>query len=55
MKTVYFDKDIPRVIATKGIVSAGKKIKAANNLLYSKLNAVKYVKNIPDPKLPGDN
>lgn len=55
MKTVYFDKDIPRVLATKGIVSASKKIKPVNKLLYSGLNAVKYVKNIPDPKLPADN
>lgn len=55
MKTIYFDKDIPRVVATKGIVSAGKKIKAANKLLYGGLNAVKYAKNVPEPELPADN
>ncbi|MDO5426932.1 MAG: hypothetical protein Q4F54_04495 [Coriobacteriia bacterium] len=55
MKTIYFDKDIPRVVATKGIVSVGKKVKAANNLLYGGLNAVKYAKNIPEPALPAEN
>lgn len=55
MKTVYFDKDIPRVVATKGIVKAGSKIKAANKLLYGGLNAVKYAKNVPEPALPADN
>ena len=55
MKTIYFDKDIPRVVAVKGIVNVGKKIKPANKLLYGGINAVKYKKNIPDPKLPADN
>ena len=55
MKTIYFDKDIPRVLATKGVVAASRKVKKANKLLYSGLNAVKYAKNIPDPKLPADN
>ena len=55
MKTIYFDKDIPRVLATKGIVAAGKRVKKANELLYGNLNAVKYAKGIPDPALPADN
>ena len=55
MKTIYFDKDIPRVLATKGIVAAGKKVKKANELLYGNLNAVKFAVDIPDPALPANN
>ena len=55
MKTVYFDKDIPRVLATKAIAGAGKKLMFMNGALYGGLNAVKYAKNIPDPPLPAEN
>lgn len=55
MKTVYFDKDIPRVLATKGIVMAGKKVKKANELLYKNLSPVKFETGIPDPALPANN
>ncbi len=55
MKTVYFDKDIPRVLATKATVAVGKKIKKANGLLYTGLNAVKFAENLRDPPLPADN
>ncbi len=46
MKTIYFEKDIPRILATK---AAAKTIKP---LLFSGLNAVKFNKSLPDPKLP---
>lgn len=46
MKTIYFEKDIPRVLATKFAA------KTAKRLLYTGLNAVKYAKNIPDTPLP---
>ena len=46
MKTVYFDKDIPRILVTKAAARACKP------LLYTNLNAVKYKKDIPEPKLP---
>ena len=49
MKTVFFDKDIPRILATK---AAAKIMKP---LLYTGLNAVKYKKDIPDPPLPTEN
>ena len=55
MKTIYFDKDIPRVLATKAAVSVSKKIKPAGRLLYTGLNAVKYKTDIPDPPLPAAN
>lgn len=45
MKALYFDKDIPRVLATK---AASKSIK---KLLFTGLNAVKF-KDFPDPPLP---
>ena len=51
MKTIYFDKDIPRVLATK----AAARFKATHGLLYTGINAVKYKKDIPDPPLPADN
>lgn len=49
MKTIYFEKDIPRILVTK---FAAKRWKS---LLYTGLNAVKYNKNLPDPPLPADN
>ena len=49
MKTIYFEKDIPRVLATK---FAAKHCKP---LLYTGLNAVKYNRNLPDPPLPAAN
>ena len=45
MKTVYFDKDIPRILLTKAAARVCKP------LLYTGLNAVKY-KTLPDPPLP---
>ena len=51
MKTIYFDKDIPRVLATKGAA----RFKATRGLLFTGINAVKYAKDIPDPPLPADN
>ena len=51
MKTIYFDKDIPRVLATKGAA----RFKATRGLLFTGINAVKYAKDIPDPLLPADN
>lgn len=49
MKTVYFDKDIPRILATKAAAKFAKK------LLYTNLNAVKYARNLPDPPLPAQD
>ena len=46
MKTVYFDKDIPRILVTKAAA------KVCKPLLYTSLNAVKYKKDLPDPALP---
>ena len=51
MKTVYFDKDIPRVLATK----AAARFKATQGLLFTGINAVKFKRDIPDPPLPADN
>ena len=51
MKTVYFDKDIPRILATKAIA----KNKRLKNLLNSNLNAVKYAIDLPEPALPADD
>ena len=45
MKTVYFDKDIPRILLTKAAA------KVCKPLLYTGINAVKY-KTLPDPALP---
>lgn len=55
MKTIYFDKDIPRILATKGVVAVSKKVKKASRLLYTDLSAVKFARDIPDPALPADN
>lgn len=49
MKTVYFDKDIPRILATKFAA------KHARGLLYGSLNAVKYLKDLPETPLPADD
>ena len=49
MKTIYFDKDIPRILATKAAARCMKP------LLYTGLNAVKYARNLPDPPLPADD
>ena len=49
MKTVYFDKDIPRILATKAAAKSAKK------LLFTGLNAVKYVTDLPDPPLPAQD
>ena len=46
MKTVYFEKDIPRILATKFASRFFKK------LLHTSINAVKYAKDLPDQKLP---
>ncbi len=51
MKTIYFDKDIPRILATK----AAARTKATRGLLFTGINAVKYAADIPDPPLPADN
>lgn len=48
MKTVYFDKDIPRILMTK----AASRSKKTWPLLYTGINAVKYKRDIPDPALP---
>ena len=49
MKTVYFEKDIPRILATKAVAGHAKK------LLSTKLNAVKYETGLPEPNLPADD
>jgi len=49
MKTIYFEKDIPRILATKFAA------KCCKPLLYTGLNAVKYNKRLPDPPLPADD
>ncbi|MEA5039287.1 MAG: alcohol dehydrogenase catalytic domain-containing protein [Clostridiaceae bacterium] len=45
MKTVFFDKDIPRILMTKAAAKCGKP------LLFTGINAVKY-RELPDPPLP---
>ena len=49
MKSIYFEKDIPRILITKFAAKYWK------GLLYSGLNAIKYNKNLPNPKLPAEN
>ena len=49
MKTVYFEKNIPKILATKAAAASAKK------LLSTKLNAVKYEKDLPEPSLPADD
>ena len=47
MKTIYFEKDIPRILATKFAA------RFFRPLLFTGLNAVKYNKKLPDAPLPG--
>ena len=47
MKTIYFDKDIPRVVATK----AAAHFRGTRGLLFTGINAVKFKKDLPDPPL----
>ena len=49
MKTVFFEKDIPRILATKA--AAGR----AKRLLSTGINAVKYEAGLPEPALPADD
>ncbi len=49
MRTVYFEKDIPRILATKAAAGRAKK------LLSTKINAVKYETGLPEPALPADD
>lgn len=49
MKTIYFEKDIPRILITKFAARFCKP------LLYTGLNAVKYNQKLPDAPLPGPN
>lgn len=49
MRAVYFDKDIPRILATKFAS------RYAKWMLYTGMNAVKYRENFPDPPLPADD
>ena len=49
MKTVFFDRDIPRILATKAAAGRAKK------LLSTGLNAVKYETGLPEPALPADD
>ena len=49
MRTVYFEKDIPRNLATKAAAGRAKK------LLSTKINAVKYETGLPEPALPADD
>ena len=51
MKTIYLDKDVPRILMTKAAAST----KATRGLLFTGINAVKFKKDIPDPPLPADN
>ena len=51
MKTVYFDNDIPRILATK----SAARFRLTRGLLFTGINAVKYKTDIPDPPLPADN
>lgn len=49
MKTIYYDKDIPRILMTKAAA------KCCKPLLFTGINAVKYKKDLPDAPLPADN
>lgn len=49
MKVVYFDKDIPRILATKAAA------KMAKSLLFTGINPVKYKKNLPNTPLPAQD
>ena len=47
MKTIYFEKNIPKILITKAAA------KIAPALLFTALNPIRYDKNLPDPPLPG--
>jgi threonine dehydrogenase-like Zn-dependent dehydrogenase len=47
MKTIYFEKNIPKILLTKAVA------KCAPSLLFSGINAVVFNKRLPDPPLPG--
>src|SRR5699024_547063 len=47
MKTIYFEKDIPRILITKFAA------RFFRPLLFTGLNAVKYNKKLPNAPLPG--
>ena len=47
MKTICFEKNIPKILLTK--VAA----KYAKPLLFTGINPIKFLKNLPDPPLPG--
>ena len=49
MRTVFFEKDIPRILATKAVAGHAKR------LLSTKINAVKYETGLPEPALPADD
>lgn len=49
MKAIYFEKDIPRILTTKFAARSCKP------LLYTGLNAVKFNRNLPEPRLPADD
>ena len=46
MKTVYFEKNIPKILATKAAAGSAKR------LLRTGINAVKYETGLPEPALP---
>ncbi|MDR1898418.1 MAG: alcohol dehydrogenase catalytic domain-containing protein, partial [Treponema sp.] len=47
MRTIYFEKNIPKVLLTKAAA------KLCRGLLFTGLNPVVYNRNLPDPPLPG--
>lgn len=49
MKTIYFEKDIPRILATKAAA------KCCKPLLFTGLNAVKFNRALPDAPLPAED
>ncbi len=49
MKSIYFEADIPKVVAMKVLTKISRKF------YYSSLSPVIYNKNLPDEPLPGDN
>ena len=51
MKTIYYDKDIPRILLSKAAASS----RATEKLLFTGINAVKFKTDIPEPPLPADN
>ena len=47
MKTIYFEKNIPKILLTKALA------KCAPALLFTGINPIKFNKKLPDPPLPG--